>query len=681
MLSQRKLLLGLLCLFASAALLVASCSGDSTLVVGSTSSNATTSAGGNGSGGGSGGDVFNTGGNSTVLSIEITPADPTLEVLDGVVTPITLKATGKTQGGGSVEVSGTWSYDRLDIASIGLTSGQVTPTGFVGGSGTVTFDSGSLKATTKVTVKLHFTSDPDGIDQTIKDAFGAAAQADPTLTLLYPYDETVFPRGILGPVLQWSGGAGSETYYLHITSPTFEFEIWGVPQQQRFALPTMPVDIWKKLTDSTEGGIKIELQRHDGNQAYLPVVQNWIIAPANLAGTVYFWEINQGNVVRLKMGSSAPEDFLQKPAGVTCVACHSVAKGGSRIVAGFNGGQSNWGSFDAATGASLYNSGQPSGFQAISPDGEFVLYRHWNQSMTTDGHLILSTYNDATPLAYLNPGGGGPSHPEWSPDGKKIVFSVREEAGGLYFKNSKLWIADVDVIAKSFSNIKKIVDNDATDTVVTYPSFSPGSDWIAVMRGNHAYCDAGAIGQPVYGDIWLTDNSGAIQIKLDTLNGVPVLGAAEQRLNYQPNFLPVAVGGYMWIVFSTERTYGNILTATNASARKKQLWVSAIDLQPQMGQDPSHPAFWLPGQETNNENMRGQWALDPCKEKGNPCEAGYECCSGLICKDDGMGNKSCEEPEVDDCIPTGSSGCETAEDCCDPAASCIGGYCTQPPPT
>ncbi len=577
-------------------------------------------------------------------------------------------------------VSGTWSLDRLDVADIGADSGVLTPTALLGDVGTVTFRSGSLEASTSVTVKLHITSDPHAVPAAIKDAFTNASQSDPELKLLYPYDGTVFPRGLLGPTLQWTPASDGETYFVHVNSPTFELEAWTLAPQGRFQLPLDPIDAWRKLTDSTEGKVELEIQRHDGAQAYLPVTQSWTIAPANLAGTVYFWEINQGNVVRLKMGESAPESFLQKPPGVTCVACHSVAKGGSRIVASFHGGSSPWGTFDASTGEVLYQSNQASGFQAISPDGEYVLSRHWNEQMETDGELLLSKHDGGKTLAKLQTDGGGPSHPEWSPDGNKVAFSVRQQPDGLYFTDSTLWIADVDLINHSFSNVVEIIDNDPTDTVVTYPTFGPGSDWIAFMRGNHAYCDAGAIGSPVYGDIWLASSNGNVQLELDRLNGIGMLGNQEQRLNYQPNFLPVAVGGYMWIVFSSERTYGNILTTTNPSVRKKQLWVAAIDLNPQPGQDPSYPAFWLPGQGTDNENMRGQWALDPCKDQGSACSAGYECCNGLICKDDGNGNKSCQEPETGDCIPNESSGCNAASDCCDESASCIGVYGGQPPP-
>ena len=112
-------------------------------------------------------------------------------------------------------------------------------------------------------------------------------------------------------------------------------------------------------------------------------------------------------------------------------------------------------------------------------------------------------------------------------------------------------------------------------------------------------------------------------------------------------------------------------------SRPKQLWVAAIDASPQGGQDPSHPVFWLPGQELGTENMRGQWALAPCKQIGEECEAGYECCDGFRRADDG-GHPVCQD-QPGPCSQSGEA-CNTAADCCDPAAECIGGFCSSPPP-
>jgi Tol biopolymer transport system component len=131
------------------------------------------------------------------------------------------------------------------------------------------------------------------------------------MALLYPYDQTVFPRGLTGPVIQWNGGNAGDIYYVRAVSPTFTFEGYShAPSPSRFEFPKEPVDIWKKLTDSTTGDVILTVQRYDGATAYLPRTETWTIANANLTGFIYYWEVNTGNVVRIAPGATMPLDRL-----------------------------------------------------------------------------------------------------------------------------------------------------------------------------------------------------------------------------------------------------------------------------------------------------------------------------------------------------------------------------------
>ena len=86
---------------------------------------------------------------------------------------------------------------------------------------------------------------------------------------------------------------------------------------------------------------------------------------------------------------------------------------------------------------------------------------------------------------------------------------------------------------------------------------------------------------------------------------------------------------------------------------KRRLWVAAVDTT--IGAiDPSHPAFFLEGQE-DTPNMRGFWANATCTATapaGAPpsaCTAGYECCSGFCI------NKVCVDPSTVACAGIGDS--------------------------
>jgi hypothetical protein len=146
---------------------------------------------------------------------------------------------------------------------------------------------------------------------------------------------------------------------------------------------------------------------------------------------------------------------------------------------------------------------------------------------------------------------------------------------------------------------------------------------------------------------------------------------------------PIASGGYYWVIFTSRRAYGNVLTGdawqneeTNQPALyTKKLWVAAIDLYPEPGKDPSHPAFYLPGQELRAGNMRGYWVVDPCRADGASCDNGAECCNGY-CSAVADGGLVCGSH------PNGCAAefdkCTLDSDCCDVATGvlCLNGRCT-----
>lgn len=613
--------------------------------------------------------------NPMVVELKIDPPNAVIEIVDGVI-PAELDFTAiavNDQGNeNQVDGSGVWTFDRLDIAALDPAIGGLTATGLLGGNGTLRFSYQGLEAEAQVTVKLSYTFEPDGFDPFTKGVLDTANAADPSLSLLYPYNYTVFPRGLLGPRVQWNGGNDTDQYKVHLSSSTFEVEWYGaVPNPSRWDFPTLPVDVWLKLTDSVEGDITLEIKRWDGVSAYTTAPQFWTIAPANLAGQIYYWAVNQGDVLRIQPGASAPEQFLQKPAGTTCLACHSVSRDGSTIVASQNGGDSQWATFNpdgTAIFATPLSTEYASGFQAISPDGQWVL---WGQSngafLGQPSYMVLSQNNTAAAAAQMFQASGYPVHPAWSNDGTKIAYGVRSDGNWLDFNNATLWVVDVDTTIPSFSNPVQIVVNDAARPTVSYPTWSPDDEWIAFGRATQARTRGAA------GEIWMVRKDGSEPVRLDKANGFGHIPDLQTAQNYEPTFVPVASGGYFWMVYVSERQYGNTLTNQDVNTRTKQLWVSAVNPFPQPGQDPSHPGFWLPGQELDNNNMRGYAALNECKQIGETCEAGYDCCSGFCVEIDGA--FVCDD-QVPMCSPN-ESACETDEDCCDDEAECIAGFCTK----
>jgi hypothetical protein len=175
---------------------------------------------------------------------------------------------------------------------------------------------------------------------------------------------------------------------------------------------------------------------------------------------------------------------------------------------------------------------------------------------------------------------------------------------------------------------------------------------------------------------------------------LPYGEAIEGEMNYEPSVLPVAVGGYYWVLFTSRRAYGNTISPTSTApsganpfgtevdpSPRKKIWIAAIDVDHPTKLDPSHPAFYLPGQELESGNMRAFATLAPCRANTVSCESGADCCGGF-CREvsrsaEGVPMLQCVPPPVNTCSNTFEL-CATAADCCDPKNLCINNRCTAP---
>ena len=101
-------------------------------------------------------------------------------------------------------------------------------------------------------------------------------------------------------------------------------------------------------------------------------------------------------------------------------------------------------------------------------------------------------------------------------------------------------------------------------------------------------------------------------------------GLDDAHHNYNTTVSPVASGGYFWVFFDSLRNYGN-------RGLTRAIWEAAVDIHPDGGYttDPSHPAFYVAGQEFGPDNHRAFAARDLCKNLEEPCASGVDCCTGF----------------------------------------------------
>jgi hypothetical protein len=369
-----------------------------------------------------------------------------------------------------------------------------------------------------------------------------------------------------------------------------------------------------------------------------------------------------GRVLRIKPGASAPEDFLAAGGQTGCSTCHAVSANGSTLILGGDIGVSTW---DLLTNTPMFDvqtTGKPIrswAMPAISPNGKFVVENNAPLPGPPGGSDGLW---DAVTGAKI-PGSGLDGTlldmPAFAPDGTKLAYVDHATLA--------LGVFSFDMNAGTVQNPVPLVAQ-GSDAPIAFPSMSPDSKWIVYHRGS---LDT----RSGPGDLYIAsvDQPGQ-ETRLAEIDGDGYPFAAGERdrhYNYEPTFAPLDSGGYAWVVFTSRRTLGNRLTGSKDEV--KQLWVAAIDQNPQSGVDPSHPAFWVPGQDLGTLNMRGYWALDPCKSQGSECTTGSECCNQNCVE--GI----CKDPDPNECVQEGNS-CEDTSECCDAGSECINGICSAAPP-
>lgn len=607
------------------------------------------------------------------------------------------------------------------------------------------------------------TENPGNLSSDIQNSLKTGSGSDSAFRWLYPYDQTVFPRGLISPTLQFDGSG--DAVYVHVTFSNMDYSGFfagGTPLRSQISAP-----MWKAITLSAgpKTPVKIEVKKISGGQVAGPITETWRIAQGSLAGTIYHETYNSKliggapmatlggemaagvGIMKFEPGKSTAPTIVK--SGCANV-CHSASADGSTLVASerFLKQGSDPSNADFTSSSVVYdlkNDAKPITssdvqtftYGALTPDGTLMMsatdYRSWSQYASTSGMEIARSklYDTKTGQPVTANGwnyrrGGTMA---FSPDGKHFAFGDNSHATdpapvtkptppgpgadpitlgayaaalGAYTAamgnllavsgnvNQNIVVMDFDQPTRTFSNPRTLVESSDKDHV-GWPAFTPDNKSIlyyfgtssplpglgAAVATNDAALESD--GASSKGDLYAVDVATKKIVRLDALDGyassVSYLPANDPNLNFSPTMLPVAVGGYFWVVFTSHRSYGNMLESRAENNEHGQLWVAAIDINAPPGKDPSHPAFYLDGQELEANNLRGYWVLSPCKDDGATCGQGDECCGGFC--------RSVNGAPI--CVPPPAScaneyeKCNDASDCCDTTSGCINSHCAQLP--
>ncbi len=681
----------------------AGCGGDD----GGTVSNA-------GAGGGGGGkNDSGTGGGGTGGGINIDSSAGDLKVEPATATlTITGKSSPQSQPfkamAGAGQVAATWTLSTYDIASVDA-QGIATSTGIMAGKVKVIASYGGKTATADLTIEVKLSEDVDpNLDAANKAALGGPPSADPgptASTFLYPYDQTVMPKGVVAPLLMISAGSVAPVdAKVKLSAPLFTWEGYykvAAPATPRF---TLPQEVWNAALATAAGGkLSVEITKAASGQAYGPYSTQIVAAPGSLKGAVYYmtYEAPHTGLWAARPGNIGAATQIKKG----CVVCHSVAAYGQMLSTGaevnVQSAESGVYQVDLAGNASQVSQ-SPAGlggdtrglsFGTWTPTGKYVM-RSKNDFWGGVNQLawkVDAVGKKLDPATVVGLGAGVSAYlPTISHDGKRYAFTQghgETSPPGTAARSIQIMDLSIDETAGpagslTFTNRKVVLDNGASGRITKYSTFLPDSNLIVLQEsvkfdpahgGMLASRDASGTYGAADGRLYLIDiaNSGHVELAKTNAGNVP----ADAEHNYEPFALPVPAGGYYWVVFTSIREYGNMFQGAQV---RKQLWVAAIT--PNGTADPSHPPFFLPNQ-TASKNERGFWALDPCKPKGASCETGDECCEGF-CVTQNPGNPSSPKVcgEKTGCSQVGDK-CVVDTDCCASAGTkCLGGFCTQQVP-
>ena len=609
----------------------------------------------------------------TVVGLTVTPTAARVLSEDGARPTVAFSFVAQMSDGTTMPATlDSAEVDPVLLGTYTATAGVFTASGRVGGDGQLIGRLGGFQAVASINVMLRQSIFESGTSTETVELFEQPGVDDPTRNadVVYPLDGAVMPQNVAPANVQWMRSATGDAFRITLRKPNAEV----LTYYQQDADPSfsrswiVDLDAWRRIaqTEPSEPAV-LTVDRYEAASQQVVVGRpiQMRFPPAALLGSVYYWDIARGRIVRIPDGTTTPEEFMPNPR-LNCVGCHSVSPNGRYMAGRLGPGENQGGVYDLTRDLT----GNP-------PPGEYTetsTVTWWFSSWNPAGDRLVVSYREQAAdraLRLLDPflgryitsadatlPSGAVTHPDWAPDGASIAYIGDANNWGGQNTTGNIYILEVTG-RDTFGASAQIVDGTAVPgtpagNAANYPSFSPDSQKIAFAHGTSSRSENGQSA------LYLVNPDGTGLVRLDN-----ACGGADTSDNFQPRFSPFEEGGYYWMSFLSRRDYGNELVGTRGR-RLQQVWVSAIRVGASSTDDPSAVPYWLPGQRTTSRNISAYWAARACRDLGEACGVDAECCSGA-CSDDGM----CED--IAECREVGQS-CTDSSQCCN-GVLCIDDAC------
>ena len=516
-------------------------------------------------------------GEVTSYTIEVTPGEVSIETGPDL-TPETIQYTATVvPGPDSAPPTGTitWSLTNPDVGTISA-DGLFTASTDFGGRTEVVATLGDVTGSAALTSKWIAVIDHPDVDPTW---FEGTPSVMDNPEWLYPQPGAFLPKNVPSVLFSWSN-VFARGYRMVFATETINLTVylnessWTASQED-----------WQRITRSNAGeAVTCELRASlDDEELWQAEELEIEVDSFDATGSIIYWSSSVAGMLEIPFGGVAQDFYTRNDAG-TCVGCHQIS---SRGIMSYTRNSANGvlALFDVSTRMDIELKGiQGTNFQAFSPDGTRLLNAFQGTITLHDGEngSLLSTVlqHDLVTM------------PDWAPDGQHVVF-VRSDACGSNY--------DLRLCPPSVNTIERMsVSGDTFGTpeilytapageLAYYPVHSPDSQWIVFNRSTgDSYDDTDA-------SLWAirTDGSGeAVELAAANLD--------VNLTNSWPRFAPPSdEADVFWLTFASKRTYDG--------RRVPQIWISAFNPEAGPGEDPTKPAFWLPGQNPSQNNHIPAW--------------------------------------------------------------------------
>jgi hypothetical protein len=529
-----------------------------------------------------------------IQSIEVTPAEVTLEIADGASASQGYTARAILDDGSAVDVTDqvSWSLDRIDVGAFSGTT--FTASGSGAGRAEVHANLGGKLGVGVVFIDVSHNELLAGVDPATPGRFDGASDATGGLTLRYPEPETVLPPNLGSLDVQWTGS--SSVYEIAIDAEYAHLRVYSLPTTPANAIKVAAAD-WGLVARAAANATATLTVRglSDGSTTAVSTPPATLHVSADAVhGGLYYWSVatNVQGVLRADFDATTTTGesfYTANETGGACIGCHTVSRDGRRMVAVEYGPDGLTTVIDVATRTPKFALGTVEiSYSTFAPDG-----------LTFIGTLasgVMAVYDSDTgqTLGQVPTGDQFGTQPDWSPDGTKVVWSSYSAGGSLWFYDGgQLYVTDVSG-GLSFGSPRLLVTPPSGKRAY-YPTFSPDNQWVLYnVSSGDSYDNTDA-------ELWVIKADGSGQpIRLATANQVANLTNSWAR--WAP-FAGQADGApIFWFTVSSRRPVG-LLGQGNP-----QVWMAAFyPDKAQAGQDPASPLFWLPFQDLASPNHIAQW--------------------------------------------------------------------------